>query len=86
MEPSITKFLDYLKYEKRSSEHTITAYEGDLAQFEKYLHDNFKGTKILKAEPLMVRAWMKSGTTTSIRLGLLTSICGLKCTTSAKMP
>ncbi len=58
MEESIAKFLDYLKYEKRSSEHTITAYEGDLAQFEKYLHDNFKDTKILKAEPLMVRTWM----------------------------
>lgn len=26
-------FLSYLKYEKRYSEHTITAYENDLAQF-----------------------------------------------------
>ena len=58
MEDSIAKFLDYLKYEKRSSEHTVTAYEGDLAQFEQYLADNFKDVKILEVEPLMVRAWM----------------------------
>ena len=58
MDNSIAKFLDYLKYEKRSSEHTVTAYEGDLAQFEQYLADNFKDVKILEVEPLMVRAWM----------------------------
>ena len=58
MEESIAKFLDYLNYEKRSSEHTVTAYEGDLAQFEQYMKENFSGTKVLEAEPLMVRAWM----------------------------
>ena len=58
MEESVAKFLDYLKYEKRSSEHTVTAYEGDLTQFEQYLADNFGGVKMLETEPLMVRAWM----------------------------
>ena len=58
MEESIAKFLDYLKYEKRSSEHTVTAYEGDLAQFETYLRENFSGMTVLETEPLMVRAWM----------------------------
>ena len=58
MEDSIAKFLDYLKYEKRSSEHTVTAYEGDLAQFETYLRENFSGVTVLETEPLMVRAWM----------------------------
>lgn len=58
MEESVAKFLDYLKYEKRSSEHTITAYENDLAQFEQYLNENFKGTALLAAEAVMVRAWM----------------------------
>ena len=58
MEDSVAKFLDYLKYEKRSSEHTVTAYEGDLLQFEAYLQENFSNTTVLKAEPLMVRAWM----------------------------
>ena len=59
MEDSIAKFLDYLKYEKRSSEHTVTAYEGDLAQFETYLRENFSGVTVLETEPLMVRAWMR---------------------------
>ena len=58
MNESVAKFLDYLKYEKRSSVHTVTAYEGDLAQFEEYLDENFKEVKILEIEPIMVRAWM----------------------------
>ncbi len=33
----IDSFLNYLKYEKRSSRHTIVAYEGDLKQFADYM-------------------------------------------------
>ena len=58
MEESVAKFLDYLTYEKRSSMHTVTAYEGDLAEFESYLQQNFKDVSILSTEPVMVRAWM----------------------------
>lgn len=58
MEESVAKFLDYLKYEKRSSEHTVTAYEGDLAEFGTYLKQNFKEVAILNTEPVIVRAWM----------------------------
>ena len=58
MSPSLAKFLDYLTYEKRSSEHTVTAYEGDLSEFEAYLQQNFSGTAMTSTEPVMVRAWM----------------------------
>ena len=58
MEESVAKFLEYLKYEKRSSEHTTTAYEEDLALFEKYKHENFKETSLLQTEAVMVRNWM----------------------------
>ena len=58
MSPSLAKFLDYLTYEKRSSEHTVTAYEGDLSEFEAYLQQNFKDISMLGTEPVMVRAWM----------------------------
>lgn len=58
MEDSVAKFLDYLTYEKRSSEHTVKAYEGDLSEYETYLQTNFKDISILKTEPVMVRAWM----------------------------
>jgi integrase/recombinase XerC len=35
------QFIDYLSKEKRYSLHTITAYRGDLVQFENYLMTNF---------------------------------------------
>jgi len=35
------QFIDYLSKEKRYSLHTITAYSGDLVQFENYLMTNF---------------------------------------------
>jgi integrase/recombinase XerC len=40
-----TEFLNYLKYIRRYSPHTITAYKTDLKQFKKY-----KGSKILTAD------------------------------------
>lgn len=33
----ITPFLNYLKYEKRASEHTVRAYQSDLTHFYEYL-------------------------------------------------
>ena len=33
----LTKFLEYLKIEKRFSDHTVIAYELDLKQFIIYL-------------------------------------------------
>ena len=35
------QFIDYLSKEKRYSLHTVTAYRGDLLQFENYLMTNF---------------------------------------------
>lgn len=58
MEKSIAKFLDYLKYEKRTSEHTVTAYEGDVTQFETYLAENFPEATILNAGAEMIRTWL----------------------------
>ncbi len=33
----IQKFLDYLKYEKRFSEHTVISYDADMRQFSEFL-------------------------------------------------
>lgn len=60
MEASATQFLDYLKFEKRTSAHTVTAYEGDLEQFEQFMAENFAGVALCACEPVMVRAWMLS--------------------------
>lgn len=35
----INKFLSYLKFEKRYSEHTLFSYENDLKQFSTYLNE-----------------------------------------------
>ena len=35
----IDSFLDYLKYEKRCSAHTLVAYETDLKQFAAYMQE-----------------------------------------------
>jgi integrase/recombinase XerC len=35
----IDSFLSYLKYEKRSSRHTLIAYEADLRQFGQYMEE-----------------------------------------------
>ena len=37
MHPTIAQFLDHLKRERNSSDHTIRGYEADLAQFHHYL-------------------------------------------------
>ena len=39
------KFLEYIKYEKRLSEHTVTAYQIDLKQYYDFvkMSENFSG-------------------------------------------
>jgi len=40
LDSQIEQFLDYLKYEKNASPHTISAYKLDLSEFNKYLKEN----------------------------------------------
>lgn len=50
-------FFNYLKYEKRSSEHTLVAYEGDLKQFAGYMEDmGVKDERELKSR--FIRDWV----------------------------
>ena len=37
----LTPFLEYLKFEKRASAHTITSYETDLKQFLEFQKEHF---------------------------------------------
>ena len=39
----IDSFLDYLKYERNYSVHTIISYAEDLKQFEEYVKENQGG-------------------------------------------
>ncbi|MFZ9695332.1 MAG: tyrosine-type recombinase/integrase [Chitinophagaceae bacterium] len=51
-------FLRYLKFEKRYSLHTLTAYTGDLELWTNYLRDELGITLILEVKPTMIRSWL----------------------------
>ncbi len=53
-----TPFLSYLRFEKRYSEHTLTAYEGDLVQFFGFLRHRYELERPESVEQRHVRAWM----------------------------
>lgn len=50
----LSRFESYLKFEKRFSEHTITAYTSDVASFFKYCETN----EVEKVDHHVVRSWM----------------------------
>jgi integrase/recombinase XerC len=51
-------FLKYLRFEKRVSPHTVTAYENDLRQFQDFVNENFSGEMIDNANYGLVRSWI----------------------------
>lgn len=51
-------FLDYLKFEKRYSVHTLTSYEADIADFFKYTELNFGKLVLHAITHSFVRSWL----------------------------
>jgi integrase/recombinase XerC len=51
-------FLNYLQYEKRFSDHTITSYKTDLEQYLSFLGKGFDGLKPEKATHRDIRSWL----------------------------
>lgn len=60
MESIIQSFIDYLKFEKRYSEHTILSYRNDLTQFFQFLDGQFGTTRLDEISPSLVRSWLAS--------------------------
>jgi integrase/recombinase XerC len=58
--PMITAFLEFLKFEKRSSVHTVKSYETDLDQFQKYLLFQYECKAPESATSPMLRSWVVS--------------------------
>ena len=58
LSPGSKTFLKYLQFEKRTSRHTLTSYETDLAQFETYLKKAYEITTPEGATHPMVRSWL----------------------------
>ena len=53
-------FINYLKFEKRYSPHTITAYKKDLDQFDSFLVSEFEISSANDITYQMVRTWIVS--------------------------
>lgn len=54
------EFIGYLSHQRRLSEHTVTAYKGDLEQFGNFCGDRFQIMEAKKVERGIIKAWMAS--------------------------
>ncbi len=55
---SIRAFLDYLKFQKRYSAHTVTSYETDLCDFARFLLEQFGSNNPVSAKSVEIRSWL----------------------------
>jgi len=56
----IQSFIDYLKFEKRYSNHTIISYGNDLSSFFNYLKYQYETNKLNDISHSIIRSWMAS--------------------------
>lgn len=54
----LEKFLDYLKFEKRFSFHTITSYKTDLLQFFSFLKAEYDISALKEITSSQIRTWL----------------------------
>jgi len=58
--PIIQPFIDYLKYEKRYSQHTIVSYQTDLISFNDYIIMQYGETQLSSLSHIYIRTWLAS--------------------------
>lgn len=58
--PVIQPFLDYLKFEKRFSQHTIVSYQTDLVSFFDYIIVQYGDTPLQQLSHTFIRSWLAS--------------------------
>ena len=56
----IHTFLDYLKYQKRYSRHTIISYENDLNNLSAFIIAQFGQGELNEIKPTFIRTWLAS--------------------------
>jgi len=56
----IESFVDYLRFQKRYSPHTVRSYHDDLLQFSHYTELNFGKAKLSEINHNYVRSWLAS--------------------------
>ena len=54
----VSRFYDYLEYEKRYSPHTVSAYKVDLGQFKEFILEVFDEQDTRGADHHQVRSWV----------------------------
>jgi len=60
VQDSIQSFIDYLKYEKRYSQHTIRSYHDDLVQFFDWLELKYGSPVLTRISYNFIRSWLAS--------------------------
>ncbi|MBN8836281.1 MAG: tyrosine-type recombinase/integrase [Sphingobacteriia bacterium] len=56
--PLLGKFLNYLQFERRYSQHTLISYETDLEQFFNFLMAQFDAPDVQAISSAMIRSWL----------------------------
>jgi len=56
--PEIQSFLDYLRFEKRYSAHTITSYQNDLVAFFNFSKVLYGTTELKEITQIFIRSWL----------------------------
>jgi len=57
---ALQEFLDYLKFQKRYSRHTIISYQNDLVTFFDFIEATFGATGLADINASFVRTWLAS--------------------------
>lgn len=57
-DPQIQSFLNYLKFEKRYSQHTVVAYQNDLQQFFDYAIVQYQAAELADIATTYIRSWL----------------------------
>lgn len=58
--PIIQPFLDYLKFEKRYSQHTVISYQNDLTSFFDFVIMQYGETPLQQLSHIYIRSWLAS--------------------------
>ncbi|MBN2615697.1 MAG: tyrosine-type recombinase/integrase [Bacteroidales bacterium] len=55
---STNRFIQYLQFEKRYAQHTLTAYRSDLNTFQNFIKETYDLEDLKQVSPAMVRSWI----------------------------